>query len=402
MRLSDIVVISFNGINERRFRFALNLLGILIGCAAITGLISVTQSMNSAISTQLEVLGVDTLFILPGGTGGDSYVPTASIVSSPVTLTRRDKTVIESLPEIESVSVMQQQYCTYNLRGESHLTSIYGIDYSLFEINNNYEVAEGRTFNRNDKSSIIIGSKIAQPDGESEPILRVGDRIKIVTFGVVPEREMTFRIVGIMKSSGGMEQMNPDTMVLIPIRVCEQLFDSAGAYNVFQAKVSMNENLDQIAQKIKDNVEDAIVITPESIRETVDSIISLIEDVLLGIAAISLVVAGVGIINTMTISVNERTKEIGTLKAVGARNTDVMLLFLFESSYTGLIGGILGGSFGFVLGKSIGSYVGVSVEVSVSLLAFVMAFAMVTSIIAGAWPAWKASNLDPVEALRNE
>jgi len=402
MRLSDIVVISFNGINERRFRFALNLLGIMIGCAAITGLISVTQSMNSAISTQLEVLGVDTLFILPGGTGGDSYVPTASIVSSPVTLTRRDKAVIESLPEIESVSVMQQQYCTYSLRGENHLTSIYGIDYSLFEINNNYEVAEGRTFNRNDKSSIIIGSKIAQPDGESEPILRVGDRIKIVTFGVVPEQEMTFRIVGIMKSSGGMEQMNPDTMVLIPIRVCEQLFDSSGTYNVFQAKVSMNENLDLIAQKIKDNVEDAIVITPDSIRATVDSIISLIEDVLLGIAAISLIVAGVGIINTMTISVNERTKEIGTLKAVGARNSDVMFLFLFESSYTGLMGGILGGAFGFLLGKSIGGYVGVSVEVSASLLMFVMSFAMITSIIAGAWPAWKASNLDPVEALRNE
>ena len=402
MRLADIIIISFNGINERRFRFALNLLGILIGCAAITGLISVTQSMNDSISDQLEILGVDTLFILPGGTGEDSYIPTAAIVTSPKTLSRRDKTVIESLPEVRSVSVMQQQYCTYTLRGEAHLTQVYGIDYTLFEINNNYDVSEGRAFTRNDKNAVIIGSKVAQPDGEPEPLLRVGDRMALKTFGVDPEVEMTFRVVGIMKSSGGMEQMNPDSMILIPIRICEQMFESSGVYNVFQAKVSPNENLGAIADKIKDDVEDAIVITPESIRDTVTSILSLIEDVLLGVATISLIVAGVGIINTMTISVNERTKEIGTLKAIGAKNIDVMFLFLFESSYTGLIGGILGGVLGFLLGKGIGSYIGLPINTSFQLMLFVMGFAMFTSIIAGAYPAWQASKLNPVEALRNE
>ncbi len=403
MRLIDIVTISFNGINERRFRFALNLLGIMIGCAAITGLISVTQSMNSSISTQLEVLGVDTMFILPGGTGGDSYVPTASIVTSPKTLSRRDKTVIENFPEVQSVSAMQQQYCTYDLRGDTYLTAIFGIDYTIFEINNNYDVSEGRTFSRNDKNTVIIGSKIAHPDGEDEPLLRVGDRLMLEPFREDGEGEaMTFRIVGIMKSTGSMEQMNPDNMVLIPIRVCEQMFDSSGIYNVFQAKVFPGEDFGEIADKILNEVEDAIVITPESIRDTVTGILSLVEDVLLGIATISLIVAGVGIINTMTISVNERTKEIGTLKAIGATNVDVLLLFLFESSYTGVIGGIIGGAVGFVLGRGIGYYVGIEINVSAFLMLFVVGFALFTSILAGAWPAWQASLLDPVVALRNE
>lgn len=402
MRLIDIITISFNGINERRFRFALNLLGIMIGCAAITGLISVTQSMNTSISSQLEILGVDTLFILPGGTGGDSYVPTASIVTSPKTLSKRDRTVIENLPEVKSVSVMQQQYCTYNLRGQSYLTAIYGIDYSIFEINNNYDVSEGRTFTRNDKNTVIIGSKIAHPDNEDDPVLRVGDRLALAPFGQGSDNDLTFRVIGIMKSTGGMDQMNPDNMILIPIRVCEQMFDSSGSYNVFQAKVFPGEDYGAISDKILDEVEDSIVITPDSIRDTVSGIISLVEDVLLGIATISLVVAGVGIINTMTISVNERTKEIGTLKAIGATNIDILVLFLFESSYTGFMGGIIGGLVGFALGKGIGYYVGIPIITSLSLMILVVGFAVFTSILSGAWPAWKASLLDPVVALRNE
>lgn len=402
MRLVDIMSISLNGINERRFRFMLNLLGILIGCAAITGLISVTQGMNDSLSEQLEILGIDTLFILPGGSGGDSYVPTASIVTTPKTLSRRDRAVLENFPEIKSISVMQQQYCTYTLKGETILTPIFGIDHTIFEINNNYDVEEGRTFTRSDKNTIIIGSKIAHPIDEIEPVYRVGDRIALKTFGLDTDIELTFRIVGIMKSTGGMDQMNPDNMVLIPIRTCEQMFDSSGSYNIFQAKINPNENLANIAEKIRDSVEDSIVITPESIRDTVNSILSLVEEVLLGVAAISLLVAGVGIINTMTISVNERTKEIGTLKAIGASNFDVLLLFLFESSYTGLLGGVIGGLMGYMLGNSIGQYIGIVIVPKLSLLIFVIGFAMGTSIIAGAYPAWRASNLDPVEALRNE
>jgi putative ABC transport system permease protein len=127
-----------------------------------------------------------------------------------------------------------------------------------------------------------------------------------------------------------------------------------------------------------------------------------IESVLGGIASISLLVAGVGIINTMTVSVMERTREIGTMKAIGAKNLDVLVLFLSEATITGIIGGTIGASFGFMLSRIVSNMIGLRTEPTITLGAMVVGFAVVTSILSGLYPAWRASNLSPVEALRHE
>ena len=134
----------------------------------------------------------------------------------------------------------------------------------------------------------------------------------------------------------------------------------------------------------------------------VDSILGTIEAVLSGIAGISLLVAGVGIINTMTVSVMERTREIGVLKAIGAKSSDVLFMFLSEAVMTGIAGGTMGAIFGFMLSTFVGNYVGVTAEVSLSLGAITLLFAVITCVISGLYPAWRASNLNPVEALRSE
>jgi putative ABC transport system permease protein len=113
-------------------------------------------------------------------------------------------------------------------------------------------------------------------------------------------------------------------------------------------------------------------------------------------------VAGIGIVNTMTISVSERTKEIGTMKAIGAKSTDILMLFLSEALYTGLIGGIVGSSLGFVIGKTVGNYIGMPVVVNIPLAIGTVAFALLTSVVSGANPAWNASKMNPVDALRKE
>ena len=113
-------------------------------------------------------------------------------------------------------------------------------------------------------------------------------------------------------------------------------------------------------------------------------------------------VAGIGIVNTMAISVSERTKEIGTMKAIGAKSTDILFLFLSEALYTGLIGGVTGATLGFVLGKIAGNVIGMRVEINYLLAVGTVAFALITSIVSGASPAWNASKMNPVEALRKE
>jgi putative ABC transport system permease protein len=402
MNVQDIALISIGGIKDRKFRFALNLLGILIGCAAVTGLISVTQGMNTEINGQLDILGANAITVLPST--DDSDTPFQSGPQSmmiPVYLSWRDLQIIEAIPGIDRVAPIQQNFCTYTLTGNTHITTIMGVGIDIFAINPNYEISDGRSFTRSDKAVAIIGSNVAYPEDEEEPILEVGDRLKITSLGTSEPKELSLRIVGITKESGMTMGMTPDDMIMIPIRASEQFFESSG-YDMIMASLFDIDDTEIVTSKIKDKIEDIQIVSAESVRDMIGQVTGTIESVLGGIAAISLVVAGVGIINTMTVSVSERTKEIGTLKAIGAKNIDVLMIFLVESGYTGLAGGFLGGAFGFALGILIGNVIDLPIFLDLGLWTMVVLFAILTSIIAGAWPAWSASNLDPVEALRRE
>ena len=401
MKLTDIAELSRSGVSERKFRFALNLLGILIGCMAVTGLISITQTMNNEITGQLDILGANTIMVIPSD---DISVTSGSQVMSNVQyLSWRDKQLLSQYTEVESIAAIQSNYCQYDITGKKYKAQIMGVDKELFEINSNFEIVEGRSFTRNDKASVIIGADIAQPEGEDEPILEVGDRLHITTLGTATPKELTLRVIGITKKSGNiMGAVNPDEILVIPLRTSEQLYDASGQYVMIQVLISNPENVNKITNKIEEDFEDVSAVSSETALETVGNITNVIESVLGGIAAISLIVAGVGIVNTMTVSVSERTREIGVLKAIGAKNNDVLQIFLSEASYTGILGGFIGGGLGFIIAQVISDYIGLSMDLSLSLWFYVVVFAFLTSILAGIWPAWRASNLDPVDALRQE
>src|SRR4030042_83312 len=403
MNVKDVALISLGGIKDRKYRFALNLLGILIGCAAVTGLISVTQGMNAEINGQLNILGANALTIIPSNGDSDmafSSAPQAMMM--PASLTWRDLQIIESIPEIDRVAPIQNNYGSYTLTGTKHTTTIMGVGIDLFEINPNYEISDGRAFTRSDKAVAIIGANVAHPEGDEEPVLRVGDRLKITALGTSEPKETTLRIIGITKESGMTMGVNPDDMIMIPVMTSEQFFGSYGKYDMIMASLYDIDDTDAVSSKIKDMNEDIKVISSESVRDMIGQVTGTIEAVLGGIAAISLVVAGVGIINTMTVSARERTKEIGTLKAIGAKNMDVMMIFLAESGYTGLGGGFLGGALGYLLGFTLGNFIGLPIFLDLGLWSLVVLFAIITSVLAGAMPAWSAANLNPVEALRHE
>lgn len=400
VKLGDIAKISLEGINERRFRFALNLLGILIGCAAVTGLVSITQGMNAEITGQLDILGANTIMILPGESSGTLSGPQA--LNTVKFLDWRDREIISRLPEIENVAAMQSNYANYEITGDEYTAQVMGVDTEIFQINTNFEIGEGRELTRNDKASVVIGSNIAWPSSKDDPVLEVGDRVRLTALGSKSNSEMTFRVVGIIKKQGGVMGVNPDELMVIPLRASEQLYDSAGEYTIIQALVRDSDDVEGVQDTLKEKFEDITVVTAQTALDAVGRITGIIESVLAGIAGISLLVAGIGIINTMTVSVSERTREIGTMKAIGAKRNDILQIFLAEAAYSGVIGGFLGAGLGFVLGKFIGNYIGLPVEVSSILWTSVIIFAMIVSLMAGAWPALRASNMDPVNALRHE
>ena len=397
MNYRDTLSYSVRGITETKFRFLLNLLGIVIGCMAITGLISITEGLNNNINDQLGTLGTNTITVTPERTQG----PQAQFQTGSE-LDYRDVTEISKIPNVALVSpTISGKIGVYTVKGNTYSSFMSGIDENFFIINESIELEKGREIQRNDKAVAVIGSNIVYPDGESK-LFEVGDRIRLQANNDEGDVQINLRIIGIMKESGGTFFADPDNSIYIPLRTFEQIYGTGGKYSSIQVLAESQSSVTNIALAIEENIEGTSVITAETLMETVGMILNSVQAVLGGIAAISLIVAGVGIINTMTISVLERTHEIGVLKAVGAKNYDIIITFLVEASITGFIGGLIGSVSGFLLSNLVGSYVGIDAVVSMKLGALVVFFAVVTSTLSGVYPAWRASNLNPVDALRNE
>ncbi len=397
MKVLDIAIMSLEGLQERKLRFALNLIGILIGCTAVTGLVSITQGMSANVNEQLEVFGPQNIMVIPG-----QIQQGMGIVGD--TLGWRDLEIVSKIPGVKlATPIIANKMASFEVKGREFFTEVFGVTHEYFIINRQSEVEDGRSLLRADTSAVVVGANIAQPLDEDEPIIEVGDRIKIQVNVQDATKELTLRVVGIYERTGGGFGANLDDSIGIPLRTAQQLFEVGGEFDFIMAQAESLDAVSVVADRIEDKMgDDVTVVSYESAQEMVGEVLSTIEAVLGGIAAISLVVAGVGIINTMTISVMERTREIGVFKAVGAKSRDILLLFLSEALLTGLIGGVMGAAFGFFLGGIIGEFINLPVSPSLSLGVGVVGFAIMTSVVSGIYPAWRAANLSPVEALRHE
>lgn len=393
----DILLIATNGLSERKFRFALNLVGILIGCAAITGLITVTEGLQSTVTGQLNVFGPSNLIIVPGDF-------TQGLTATGITLNWRDVDIIRKVNYVKGVTpIIANRFAEFTFKGRYYRTDVYGVEKEYKELNPSTELAQGRNFVSSDSAVVVVGAHVAHPLDLDEPLIDLGDRIKITVAVDGVEKETTLRVIAILKETGSSFGANLDDAITLPLKTAQQLFEVGGEFSYLLAQADSIEVVDLAAEGIEEKMGDRVtVVTAASAQEQVDSILGTIQAVLGGIAGISLVVAGVGIINTMTVSVIERTKEIGTMKAIGAKSTEVLLMFLTEAVLTGLIGGIIGAGFGFLLAGIIGRFIDLPVSSSILLGLEVVMFAAVTSVISGLYPAYRASNMNPVEALRHE
>ncbi|MDP6047924.1 MAG: ABC transporter permease [Candidatus Bathyarchaeota archaeon] len=397
MRILDILRMSLESLKERKFRFALNLIGILIGCTAVTGLVSITQGLSNNINTQLEVFGPQNIMVIPG-----QIQQGRGIVGS--TLNWRDLELISKVEDVNvATPIIANKIVSFSVRGRSFMVEMFGVTSKYFEINKANEVDDGRQLLRTDTSAVVIGANIADPLDEDEPILGVGDRLKVKAKVNGNEKELALRVVGIYGRTGGSFGADLDNSIAIPLRTAQQFWEIGGEFDYFIVQAETLEVISDVVERIEDKLGEAVtVISFESAQELVGEVMGTIEAVLGGIAAISLIVAGVGIINTMTVSVMERTREIGVLKAVGAKSRDVLLMFISEAVVTGIFGGVTGSLLGVLLAQVIGGYINMPPDPSLGLVVFVVGYAVATSVISGLYPAWRASNLHPVEALRYE
>ena len=405
--IRDYFSLSFRTLKRRGVRSWLTMLGIFIGIASVVSLISLGQGLQQTITGQFSTLSPDRLIVQNAGTG---FGPPGS--TSVDKLHEHDLKLIERINGVETVipRLVRVANVKYNKIGRfEYATSIPDNQNQAEEIYKsfNLRVEEGRLLEVSDRGKVVLGNDYVN-EQRFEKDIREGSKLEI--------QGKEFEVVGILKEAGSF-QVN--SVVFMAEEDLKDIFDIGDEIDLIAVRVDSVNNIEKISEDIKrklreDRDEDLgeesfSVETPVQALSTVNTVLFTINAVIIGIAALSLIVGGIGITNTMYTSVLERTREIGVMKAIGARNKDVMTLFLIESGLLGLAGGVIGILLGMGIGVGIeyisSTFWGISLLQVIFpwyLIAGCLAFAFGIGIISGLIPSWKASKLNPVDALRYE
>ncbi len=397
--------IAIKNLRTRSLRSWLTILGIVIGVFLIIMIISLSEGLKDAVLSQLSQVGKDIVFIFPGQM--DNIMAAFAGGSK---LSDDDLKAIGKADGVEQVMPIVYQVEVIKYAGVGKMVMITGIPWrqslSLVENDMGWSVKEGR-WPEPGKREIAIGNLVAT---------NIFPEIELGTFANIKGRQ--FEIVGIMKSTGSKQN---DSMVVMDLELYREVTgDRKGAQSAV-AKIISGYGVNEVSDNIKAELEktrkrqagaeDTLpfsVITSEKAGEMVSSIMAIIQIVILGFASIAVIVGGVGIMNTMFTSVRERTKEIGILKAIGATNKTINMIFLFEAGTIGLIGGIGGTILGAFCAKMIEVYAQLNqvfylkASVGLPLIIFGLSFSFIIGCLSGFVPARRAAQLRPVDALRYE
>ena len=432
MKTRDVFSYSFSAIKLRKLRAGLTILGVVIGIAAIVALLSITQGLQTTITGQLEKgLSADTLIVTPGSGGGlgggDGGGFGGGTTSTTFKLYFNYTDQIKSLsPDIVSaIALIQQSGYIQVGDGKPRLISggITGVDFSQYaNFYSNTFVAESGSIPLNPANdTIVVGARVSDPRLNGTTLVNVGDTVTIIwpksTQVPVVNATYTAQVSALLAPIGGFSLGGPaDNGVYIPISQAQSFFGSDQATAIIvKVKSSDNATITAVSKAIEDYFGKQVsVVSSTAVLSLLSTIFNTITLFLGGIAAISLLVAGIGIMNIMIVSLIERTREIGILKALGTKSRTVLGIFLCESVIIGLIGAVVGIALGWGLAIGIsavfsgGGMFGGGGSFSITpiltpevfVLAFV--FGIGVSVVFALYPAWRASKLKPVEALRYE
>jgi putative ABC transport system permease protein len=400
----NAVLLALSAIRRNVLRSVLTVLGVIIGVAAVIAMVTIGNGATASVATQINNLGENVLTLMPGQLSG----PTSGLREQAKLFEESDVEALNSeITGVRSVAPTASKSMQAIYGNANWSTTVYGVNNAYFDVRN-WAVQSGREFTdaeiRTGGAVCIIGVKVRkQLFGDQDP---VGANIRL--------QAISCQVVGLLasKGQGGMGR-DQDDLVLVPLHTYQRRISGdrkasniqIGVRDGSDTKLVQNEVVTLMRQRrsIQPGQEDDFtVMNSQEFLTTLTSTMQILTALLSAIAAISLLVGGIGIMNIMLVSVTERTREIGIRLAIGAFDNDVMIQFLVEAIVLAALGGIIGITLGFAV-----SYLGcllmkVSFSPDLSIAAIAFVFSAMVGVVFGFFPARKAAQLDPIEALRHE
>ncbi|MFA5105459.1 MAG: ABC transporter permease [Candidatus Micrarchaeia archaeon] len=420
MKLLDTIRLSFNTLTHRKLRSWLAILGIVVGVAAIISLISISLGLSDQINSRLNTLGANIITVSPGGQsssrtgiggvgipglggGAGGQRPGGGTTNTGGTgkITFSEADTLRHLDGVEYLDARVSTRSTVGYKDKNASVEIVGTEADAFLSTVGVDVLHGRGLTEADQYSAVLGYSVAnQTFNDLEMVNR---QITI--------KGKTFKVVGILNTSGTSGFGSSDSSIYIPQKIAKNLFNQTTEVSSIVIAVSPDYDTDAVATSVEDTLmalhkvsstaKDFTVQTAATMQAAISSVSETLTIFLGGIASISLLVGGIGVANTMFMSVLEQTKYIGLLKALGTKNRDILKLFLFEAGIIGFVGGSLGVALSFGVSYMLKSFSLPSV-LSPELVIGGLAFSVIVGLVSGVVPARNAAALEPIDALRYE
>jgi putative ABC transport system permease protein len=413
MKLYRLLLDALENLSANKLRSMLTVLGIVIGVAAVIAMLSIGRGAEASIASRIESMGTNLVYVTPGST---SQSGVSSAVGSAGTLTLDDASALASLPDVVAVSSVTNSMAQLVYQGQNTRTRLMGVTPG-YQTVSSLTLADGVFISEANQSGrslvVVLGSSVAETlFGTTSGV--VGQKVRL--------NGQPYKVIGVLTSKGGTGFMNEDDQVFVPLSTA--LYRLVGGARFRGSSVISQITVKAASAKVVTQVVNAVTVTMRELHETVEGaddftvtsqqatldaatqVADTLTIFLGGIAGISLMVGGIGIMNIMLTTVTERTHEIGLRKAIGARRRDILLQFLVESMVLSLLGGLIGAVFGWGIAQMMGQVQisGSTITPVVGLDSVLLAtlFSMAIGLFFGIYPATRASRLQPVEALRYE
>jgi putative ABC transport system permease protein len=404
--IRDAFLLAVKNLRRRKLRSWLTMVGIFVSISIIFVLISLSLGLQTALTEHVRTLGADKLFIYPSLSAG---IPGAD---NPVKLTTDDFDVVSKVNGVKTATYMSMENGKIEFNDQTRYFIILGfpLDKGAAEVlyeSSNLKIDAGKILSEGDTGYIMVGSEFKYGKVYDKPV-KPGDRVLLNGYQM--------KVKGILASLGNPQD---DKQTYIGIEDMKAVFNTSNRIDYIVVQTQAGANIEDVAARIEkklmsfrdvtEKTKDFSVVTPEELLRSFQNVLNIVMAFLLAVAAISLIVGAVGIANTMYTAVLERYREIGIMKAVGARNSDILKLFLIESGLLGVVGGIIGVLLGIVMGKIVEVIAVAQLHTTLLqapvppyLVIGCLAFAFIVGALSGTFPAWQASRIKPVQALRYE